>query len=230
MAGWRSSESDMFRRVLRQGLRACGFDVVRYDAVRFPELRRASLVRARNVDVVLDVGANDGPFASGLRRAGYQGRVVSFEPQSAAFAGLTEAAAADPSWECRRLALGATGGEVELHLSANSSSSSVLEMGEQHLASAPGSGYVGIEMVPLARLDDLRTQLMRPDERAYLKIDVQGLELDVLRGAAETLEQVVVLDVELSLAPLYVGAPTFQEVIDYVRGHGSCRCGWSRHL
>ena len=208
------------RRTLRGRLRALGFDVVRYDATRFPELRRLALIRERGVDVVLDVGANDGPFAAGLRRAGYEGRIVSFEPQSVAFARLEAAAAVDPRWECRRIALAATTGEAELHLAANSSSSSLLEMGEQHLASSPDSRYVGVENVPLARLDDLRTELMQPADHLYLKIDVQGLELDVLRGAAEALAQVVVLDVELSLVPLYTGGPPFQDVLEHVAERG----------
>jgi FkbM family methyltransferase len=208
------------RRTIHRWIRKGGYDLVRYDAGRFPELRRLELIRGRRIDVVLDVGANDGPFAKALRAAGYTGRIVSFEPQSEAFGRLSAAAAADPAWTGHRLALGATDGEAELHLAGNSSSSSLLEMSAQHLASAPESRYQGSESVPVARLDTLRAELVGAGDRVYLKVDTQGYELEVLRGAAGTLPQVDVVDVELSLVPLYDGAPLFDEVMHHLAGHG----------
>jgi FkbM family methyltransferase len=208
------------RQSVHSSLRRVGVDVVRYDAARFPELRRVELIRERGVTLVLDVGANNGPFARSLRASGYPGRIVSFEPQSTAYTDLAAAAAADARWECRRVALGARDGDARLHLAANSSSSSFLEMGAQHLRSAPESLYIGDEDVSIARLDTLRNELVRPNDCIYLKVDVQGLELDVLRGAAETLQQVAVLDIELSLVPLYDGAPLFPEVVGHLGESG----------
>lgn len=195
-------------------LRRSGLDVVRYRPSRFPELRRVQLLRANEIDVVLDVGANEGPFAQTLRRAGYRGRIVSLEPQLRAYERLARSAAGDPLWECHRLALGSVDGQAELHVAGNSSSSSLLEMEPSHLASAPQSAYVGVEPVRVARLDSLSGDILRPGERVYLKVDVQGFELEVLRGAAETLPQVALVDIELSLVRLYEGAPLFDEVIE----------------
>jgi FkbM family methyltransferase len=205
-------------RATRGPLHRAGFDIVRYDAEKFPELRRAQMIRERGVSLVLDVGANTGPYARELRRAGYSGRIVSFEPQSSAYRELAAACADDPLWECRRLAIGQRNGEAELHLAGNSSSSSLLDMSRQHLASAPESRFVGQEVVSVASLDSLRRELVRLDDRVYLKIDVQGLELEVLRGAVETLRQVVLVEAELSLVQLYDGAPLYAEVIDHLAG------------
>ena len=102
------------------------------------------------------------------------------------------------------------------NIAKNSSSSSLLEIGDLHVASAPESRYVGDESVPIARLDDLRSELVGPDDRVYLKIDTQGYELEVLNGAVETLGQVVAADIELSLAPLYEGAPLVGEVLAFL--------------
>ena len=206
----------MLRRRVRGTLRRFGVDLVRYDAAHNADLRRAQLLRERGIDVVLDVGANDGPFARQLREGGYGGRIVSFEPQSAAFAALERAAAADELWTARRVALGAEDGEATLHIAANSSSSSLLEMAPRHVASAPESRYVGEERVELRTLDSLRGELLADGERVYLKVDVQGAELDVLRGAERTLAQTELVEAELSLVPLYEGAPSFDQVIRHL--------------
>ena len=203
-------------RLIRPALRRRGYDVVRFELGRDPASRRVALIRERGVNLVLDVGANDGPFARQLREAGYRGRIVSFEPQTAAYAALRSAAAADALWECRNVAVGVDEGEVVLNIAANSSSSSLFEMSPLHVASAPESAYVGREQVNVQRLDSLAGELGLAEATVYLKVDVQGGELDVLRGAVAALDRVVLVEAELSLVPLYEGAPRFDEIIDYL--------------
>jgi FkbM family methyltransferase len=210
----------IFRRLIHAFLRSRGFDIVRLDAIRSSELRRLSVIEDRHADVVLDVGANDGPYAKSLRSVGYRGRIISFEPQSEAYARLAVSSATDPLWDCRRVAVGARDGSAELNVAGNSSSSSILEMRGQHLTSAPRSRYVGTETVDLARLDTLRDQILTPEDRIFLKLDVQGYELEVLLGATHVLRQVVAVEIELSLTPLYDGAPLFDEVIRRLEAEG----------
>jgi FkbM family methyltransferase len=205
-----------FRGLSRPGLRRLGYDVVRFDAQKDPASRRAALIRERGVNLVLDVGANDGTFARQLREVGYRGRIVSFEPQTAAYAALRSAAAADPLWECRNLAVGVDEGEAVLNIAGNSSSSSLFEISPRHVRSAPESAYVGREEVNVQRLDSLAGELGLAEATVYLKVDVQGGELDVLRGAVAVLERVVLVEAELSLVSLYEGAPRFDEIIDYL--------------
>jgi FkbM family methyltransferase len=177
---------------------------------------RLQLIAERSIDVVLDAGANEGLFGVRLRAGGYRGRIVSFEPLSAAFAKLEQAAAADPRWECRQVALGAHAGRAVLNVAGNWASSSLLPMKRRLRKAEPRVAYVGTEECEVATLDDLRAEILQQQERAYLKLDVQGFELEVLRGAAATLEQVDVLDVELSLARLYDRAPLSDEVVHYL--------------
>ena len=177
-------------------------------------------MRALEIDVVLDVGANAGFYAERLRRAGYCGRMVSLEPLSEAFGELQRRCAGDPRWTARRLALGDADGEAEIHVAANSWSSSLLDMGERHLRSAPESAYVTAEPVPVARLDSVWSDLVRDGERVFLKLDVQGFELHVIQGAPDSLGRVEGLQTELSLVSLYEGDAGWRDVLDLLHGHG----------
>ena len=166
-------------------------------------------MRDQAIDLVLDVGANQGQWARELRAEGYAGTLVSFEPFAGAFDRLREAAAGDDAWEARRLALGDSTGDAELHVAANAgASSSLLPMSETHVRAAPHAGIVGEERVPVSRLDDVA---LPAGERLFLKLDVQGAERAVLDGATETLPRVRVIECELSLVELYEGQALLAE-------------------
>jgi FkbM family methyltransferase len=169
---------------------------------------------------VLDVGANEGQYARRLRGAGYGGRIVSFEPAGEICARLERAAAGDPAWEARHLALGEEDGEAQLNLAGNTWSSSLLPMGERHLRSAPESAYVGTETVPAARLDSIWPTLVAGDDRVWLKLDVQGYELHVLRGAEAVLDGIDAIQAEMSFVPLYEGDVTWLALIDWLGQRG----------
>src|SRR5688572_4694911 len=139
---------------------------------------RVKLMAGRGVDLVLDVGANIGQFAIRTRRAGYEGRIVSFEPLESAFAELGEAAGSDPDWEIRRHALGSSEGEAEINVSRNSYSSSMLGINERHLASDPDSEYVATERIEVRRLDSIWDEVSAGARQPFLKLDVQGFELE----------------------------------------------------
>ena len=95
-------------RVVRAQLHRMGLDVIRYDAERSAELQRWQLFEERGIDLVLDVGANQGQYAGAMRRKGYHGRIVSFEPLASAYRELERRASAVPGWETRHFALGDT--------------------------------------------------------------------------------------------------------------------------
>jgi FkbM family methyltransferase len=187
---------------------------------RGADYRRVQLLASRRVDLVLDVGAGVGQYALRTRSAGYEGRIVSFEPLSSAYAELSARAAGDATWDCRNQALGSSEGRAELHIARNSHSSSLLEIEDRHVESAPASAYVGSETVPVVILDEIWDAVVREGERPYLKLDVQGLELEALRGAELSLPSLAGVEAELSLVPLYKGAPLYREVVDHLEAAG----------
>jgi FkbM family methyltransferase len=173
------------------------------------------------IDLVLDVGANRGQFASELRYWGYTGNIVSFEPLTSAHGELSLASADDPKWDAYpQCALGDHIGEVEINIAGNSESSSILPMLESHRSAAPESAYQGKEIVPINTLDTVAEQYLKDARAPFLKIDTQGFEWQILDGARDTLPHIKGILVELSLTPLYEGQHLWREVIDRLEAEG----------
>lgn len=184
--------------------------------------RAALLLTRYGVEVVLDVGANAGQYARGLWRMGYRGRIVSFEPLSSAYRNLRANAWGHRRWQTVNLALGDCDGQSTIHVAGNSQSSSLLEMLPRHVAAAPESAYIGTETITVRRLDGIIDDYCRADERLFLKLDVQGFEETVLRGATRTLDRCLGVQLEMSLIPLYGGEVLFTEMLAAMAARGYC--------
>lgn len=209
------------KHLLRTQLWKVGYDVVEYRPDLHPHARRRRLLERAGVDAVLDVGANTGQFASELRADfGWHGRIVSFEPLASAYAALAARAAADGRWDAHGYGLGHADGSAQIGVAGNSYSSSLLEMLPAHLAAAPESAYVRRETVPMRRLDSVIDEVCPAPAGLYLKLDVQGFERQVLAGAQAALSRVRVLQLEMSLTPLYAGAASFGELHALVEARG----------
>jgi FkbM family methyltransferase len=207
--------------VIKQLARAAGYELRRYTVQSSPDAQLARLLANFVVDLVLDVGANEGQYVHKLRAIGYRGRVVSFEPLSSAYASLEAAARSDSLWEVApRMALGAVETEVSLNISGHSLSSSIHQMLPEHERAAPGSAVVGTEMVTLARLDRIARTYLKDARSVLLKIDTQGYEDRVLAGAAGIMDRITAIQAELSFVPLYAEQPLFDEMRGKIEAMG----------
>ncbi len=217
----REESNVTIKHQLRLLLRRAGIDLSRYNAAQSHDARMQLLLQANGIDTVLDVGANDGGYGQGIHDAGFQGEVLSFEPQQDAHRRLQQRAASYPRWSVApRMALGAAEGTVEINIAGNSASSSILPMLARHEQSAPQSRYVGKETVELRRLDEVRHPVIDRARAIHLKIDTQGFEMPVLQGAGALLARIRGLQLEMSLVPLYEGQMLFLELLDWVAGNG----------
>lgn len=198
---------------IRRLLRKAGIEIYRYSVHTSTGAQINRLLNNFGIDLVLDVGANAGQYATELRSNGYLGRIVSFEPLSSAHARLRRTALNDSAWQVApRMALGAEGGEAKIHVAGNSLSSSILEMLSRHERAAPDSKIVSNENVPLHRLDAVAGEFILEARSILLKIDTQGYEDRVLSGAAGILAKVVAIQCELSLVPLYADQRLFDQM------------------
>ena len=179
------------------------------------------LLRRLRIDLVFDVGANTGQTGEELFGSGFAGRVVSFEPLAAAHAELVRKAMKNPRWAVHpRAAIGASPGEVTLHVAANSVSSSVLPILQSHLDAAAGSQTIDTEVVAVVPLDAVAGGYLHGAKAALLKVDTQGFEWEVLDGAAKALREVAAVQLELSLLPLYAGQRLWCDYVDRMDGLG----------
>ena len=198
-----------------------GFQVQRICPTHTPDLALRELLREYDVDLVLDVGANVGQFASKLIDVGWDGRIVSFEPLSEPYEALVRASAAHPQWELApRCCIGDRSGEIEVHISENSVASSVLPLAESMDTYSPDARYTASESALMYTLDEAAEPYFKDARRPFLKIDVQGYEEQVLAGAAGIFPRLVGLEIEMSFIELYEGQMLFSEMLRRVESEG----------
>ena len=173
----------------------------------------AGLLAHYRVDCVLDVGANKGQYARVLRRAGYRGQIVSFEPVPDVFAALERAAANDDRWSVHQMALGRSDGTTAMHV-VPGTMSSVLAPSEYGTGRYQQLRQVTEVEVPVRRLDGLLDSLPEvQDRRLFLKMDTQGYDLEAFAGLGDRVDQVVGLQSEMALLTIYDEMPRLPEAL-----------------
>jgi FkbM family methyltransferase len=174
---------------------------------------------SRNISTVIDVGANKGQYRNFLRnQVGFRGRIVSFEPLPELAANLKTRAAADGNWTVHARALGAATGELSLNVMAASVFSSFLQPREG-ASFAAQNAVMRTEIVPVSTLD-----AEFPDSEVlrttFLKLDTQGFDLEVLRGAPVSAGIIPALQSEVSFEPIYENMPAYHEAMAEFGRHG----------
>jgi FkbM family methyltransferase len=198
-----------------------GWDVRRVGYPSSEEVLLKQFLAVARPNVVFDVGANVGQYGLSLRKCGFEGRIVSFEAIASVHARLSALAVRDHDWLVAPCcALGRTTGESNINVAGNSVSSSLLPMRDAHLQASPNSAYIARETVRVERLDDIAEPLLPKDGRVLLKVDTQGYEEEVLAGADLILKNVHAMQLELSVVPLYQGAPDLRRILDLCENLG----------
>jgi FkbM family methyltransferase len=179
------------------------------------------LMRMYRVNCVIDVGAHNGQYATGLREAGYEGQIVSFEPVPHAFERLQRAAAGDPRWSVHPVALGREDGETEMNV-VPGTLSSLRDATEFGAGRYPRLQQAERVTVQVRRLDGLLDGLLAgvPAPRPYLKMDTQGYDLDVFAGAGERAADFVGMQSEVALMRIYEGTPRMCEALEVYEAAG----------
>lgn len=178
--------------------------------------RLRHLLDHHRIEVVLDVGANVGQFGESLRGLGFQGKIISFEPIADAASELQRRARQDPDWEVHQIGLGDFDGPATINVARDSVFSSLLPATDYMTQRFEGHGsVVRTETVQIRKLDTLMGDRLNGVDRLrlMLKLDTQGYDLHVVRGAQTLMNAVALLQAELSVVPIYEGMPPCWEAI-----------------
>jgi FkbM family methyltransferase len=190
-------------------------------------LEHQAMLRALRPDLVVDVGANRGQFSLDVRRATPDARVLAFEPLRSEAGVYRSIFGSTAHYALHEVALGTEAGSADFHLSAARDSSSLLAICQRQSELFPGTEEVGTEQVAVQTLDyyvdDIDSR-----SRSLLKLDVQGGELDVLRGGVKALGRFRWVYLEMSFVELYEGQPLADDVIEFLQAHGFGLAGVGR--
>lgn len=209
------------RDFVRRAIHRVGYDVVRFPSSRLRSGQTALVLDRMGIDVVLDVGANIGQYGRFIRSIGFGGAIVSFEPVSASADQLAERAARDGNWRVERYALGAQDTEAMMNITRAPVMSS---MRTPSSSDPTGIGseieVVRQELVPVRRLDSVFEEVTDEGARVFIKLAAQGLDLEVLAGAAGCLTNIAAIQTTVSVIPLYEGMPDWVESASCLRDLG----------
>src|SRR5205085_10430774 len=162
------------------------------------------MMKLRRNDVIIDVGANAGRFVETALAFQPYARVHAFEPIPDVYAELLKKVGAYANVCCHNLALGSAPGTQALNISKYHEASSFLDLGSTLMAGVRGIDF-SFENVLTVEVDTLTDYVLRRDigKIKLLKMDVQGYEIEVLKGAEAILTRVEYIYTEAQFQELY---------------------------
>jgi len=219
----------MANLIQRLALRA--FDIFGY--VIIPKWRLANHAQVSylkklfgyyKIDCVFDVGANEGQYAHFLRsQVGYKGLIVSFEPIPVCAELLRNFSTRDEMWLIEEVALGLEDKSARFNVMASTQFSSFLNPDSSHTQIFTQQNRRTNEIVVQVKtLNEYVPKILRDYgcRSPYLKLDTQGYDLNVARGAGDFIRYFRAIQSEVSVVPIYNDMPSYIQSIDEFKKMG----------
>ena len=187
------------------------------------ESHLAFLLEKLNINVVLDVGANIGQYAKFLRKLGYKRKIISFEPVKSTYIKLKQESENDELWFAYNAGLGSESKEMKINVFQSSEMSSFLSANEFGAKIYGNNMEVeSEETILITTLDSFIQEnpgVVSAHDKILLKMDTQGFDLEVFKGARGQLGKIEMLQSEIPLKPIYEGMTNYHEVLEEFEAH-----------
>lgn len=184
-----------------------------------PVYEHEKLLKYLNCDSIVDVGANRGQFALVARECLPNAMIYSFEPLPAPFHKIKCLFSDDNKVKIFHCAIGQSQKNMTMHVSKSDDSSSLYPISRTQSILYPGTEEKETVQIALEKLNNfIKAEDLQG--RSLLKIDVQGYELEVMKGSEEILCDFSYVYVECSFIELYIGQPLLYEIIKYMSDKG----------
>lgn len=196
-------------RYIRKAFRARGFDMIHYASWQ-------KLFETFQIDLIIDVGANVGQTYDSFRWAGFNGPICSFEPNPEIFKVLEKKPGV--SWQRLPYALSSQSGQLKFYI-ANYDNACGLH--------APVDGPVRVVneiTVPAWRLDELWKKEGFAAKNVFLKVDAEGHDLEVIKGASGIFDRVPLIMAEVAPLPRFQGEPPLHDFVHSMAQLGFLIC------
>jgi FkbM family methyltransferase len=213
----------MIRQIVRKTVRALGYDLRRFTPASDSLLEICHLLRRVATPVIFDVGAHHGQTARAFAKSFPTAALYCFEPFPESFAHLVNNSAHYPAATLEPIGFAEVGGQHEFHINESAPTNSLLE-----LQSGAASTWVNSALSPVTEvvcnfqtLDDYVEEkaIQRID---LLKLDVQGAEHKVLKGAEIALraKRISHIYMEIIIAETYSGQMRFGDYLNLMDSFG----------
>lgn len=168
------------------------------------------------INTIFDVGANKGQYGQLLRKIGYKGDIYSFEPIKSIYEELLQVSSDDNKWHTYNYALGDICETKTFNIMEASDFSSF------STANKYGADQFGAliklkttENIEISTLDTFLDSdaIELSDRNIYLKMDTQGYDLKVFKGASNHIQDIIGIQSELSMQAIYEEMPNFIETL-----------------
>ena len=220
----------MLKKLVKKFISLSGFQVSRSQPVSATShkffdshVNPLEWLKEYKIATIIDVGANEGQFAEKIIGVFPTAQVHCFEPLEPVFNKLQQHFKANKNITLYNCGLGEKNEEKIIHSNEYSPSSSMLEMLDLHKTSFDFAVAAEPVKIILKRLDDVLEKI--PVKPMLLKIDVQGYEMQVLKGGENILQLADIVILETTFVPLYKEQPLFADIYTYMVAKGFSYAG-----
>ena len=170
-----------------------------------------------NIKNIIHVGGHFGQEVSLYKTINPDNFIQIFEPHPVTFTTLINNVSNFANIECHNVALGPNKSVMTMYCETNNEgqSNSLLEP-QLHASQYPNIRFHSTVEVPVETLDSFKLY----DSYNFMSLDVQGFELEVLKGAVNTLIHVDYIIAEVNNAPLYKNCCMIEELDQFLSTYG----------